>query len=122
MQAKSQQFRSVAYAVVLAITWYFTSTALSVYNKKVLGRKYGVLGGQPFPAPMLMVAIQFAMQYGLARSALALGCKRTLSAPLAALPQLRCTIALQSIEPVVSTFLEAKQESLRHSRVLSQQK
>jgi hypothetical protein len=53
------------------------STMLSLYNKKVLGKKYGILNGEPFPAPLLMSAIQFTAQYLLARLAHASGCKRT---------------------------------------------
>jgi hypothetical protein len=80
IQAKPLQIRGVAYAVALALAWYATSTVLSLYNKHVIGHKYGVLGGQPFPAPMLMSSMQFAMQYGLARLALASGIKRSLGA------------------------------------------
>ena len=67
-------------SLLLVLTWYAMSSALSLYNKKVIGKKYGVLGGEPFPAPMLMSASQFAMQHVLARTAHALGVRRTISA------------------------------------------
>lgn len=57
------------------------STILSIYNKKVLGKKYGLLkdphfeGG--FPAPLMMSAIQFVGQYLLAILGHALGARRT---------------------------------------------
>ena len=73
---------AVARALVLVLTWYCMSTALSLYNKKVIGHKYGVLKGQPFPAPMLMSSVQFALQHGLARAAHALGARRTIRAVL----------------------------------------
>jgi hypothetical protein len=79
VQAKSQVV-AVTRALVLIATWYCMSTALSLFNKKVIGRKYGVLGGEPFPAPMLMSSAQFAMQYVFARATHALGARRQLGA------------------------------------------
>ena len=56
------------------------STALNIYNKKVIGRKYGVLDGEPFPLPMLMSAVQFGLQHVLARTFHALGVRRQIRA------------------------------------------
>ena len=71
---------AIAQALVLVVMWYTMSTALNIYNKKVIGHKYGVLGGEPFPLPMLMSAVQFAMQHVLARSLHGLGIRRQIRA------------------------------------------
>lgn len=53
------------------------STALSIYNKKVFGKKYGILD-KPFPAPLLMTSIQFLAQYSMAWLSLQCVVKRSL--------------------------------------------
>lgn len=62
----------------LICTWYVLSTSLGLYNKYLVGKKHG-LYKRPFPAPLLMSAIQFAFQNVLAK--IVLGCgliKRTI--------------------------------------------
>jgi hypothetical protein len=75
MQSK-KTFRVALRALSLILTWYVMSTMLSLYNKKVIGRHYGVLQGTPFPLPMMMSALQFSLQHIFARTAHGLGCKR----------------------------------------------
>jgi len=43
-------------------------TALTLYNKLLLGRKHGLLGRGAFPAPLLMSALQFSLQCLLAKA------------------------------------------------------
>lgn len=65
-------------------TWYIMSTVLSVYNKEVIGKKYGLLkdpnfpGG--FPAPLMMSSVQFLGQYGLAVLGRSMSCAQTSNA------------------------------------------
>jgi solute carrier family 35 protein C2 len=49
----------------LIAAWYFLSSALSLFNKHLLGRRRG-----RFPAPLLMTATQFCWQYGFAAALL----------------------------------------------------
>ena len=71
---------ALAKALALVVTWYALSTTLSLYNKYVIGHKYGVINHEPFPAPMLLSAAQFGLQYALARLVHACGARRTLGA------------------------------------------
>eukprot|EP00892_Ulva_mutabilis_P004910 jgi/Ulvmu1/2791/UM140_0021.1 len=69
---------STGYALLLIFTWYTMSTALSIYNKKVLGKRYGILDNEPFPAPLLMTSVQFLAQYAMAWLSLKCVAARTL--------------------------------------------
>lgn len=53
---------------MLACAWFAMSTGLALFNKEILGAKRG-----GFPAPLFLTAMQFAIQYGLARTAIRLG-------------------------------------------------
>ncbi|DBA91746.1 hypothetical protein WJX77_007198 [Trebouxia sp. C0004] len=57
----------------LILTWYFFSTLLSLWNRKLVGEGHGVFGKGAFPAPLLMTGIQFAIQNLLARAVLKVG-------------------------------------------------
>ncbi|GFH23436.1 TPT domain-containing protein [Haematococcus lacustris] len=60
--------RTALYNGALILTWYTLSTLLSLYNKQLLGRDgKGIYGKGAFPAPLLMSALQFALQHLLAR-------------------------------------------------------
>lgn len=66
--------------VLLLITiWYVLSTGLSMFNKKVVGKKHGIFGnGHGFPAPLLLSSVQFALQTVLAKLVFRIGvCERT---------------------------------------------
>ena len=76
--------------VVLVLSWYALSTSLSLYNKKLLGKSHGIIHNQPFPAPVMMSAMQFALQHYLARLVHYLGVKR--SAASSALLGLSCML------------------------------
>jgi len=56
------------------LAWYTLATLLSFYNKLLLGHDtvWHVMG-EPFPAPLFMSGVQFAMQHVLARAAFASG-------------------------------------------------
>lgn len=82
---------STAYALVLIFTWYSMSTALSIYNKKVLGKHYGFLDGEPFPAPLFMTSVQFLTQFGMAWLALQCVAKRTLDPSTQPAPPASCS-------------------------------
>lgn len=64
--------RTAATNLALILTWYFFSTCLSLWNKRLVGKEHGVLGLGPFPAPMLITSVQFAFQHLLARIAIAM--------------------------------------------------
>eukprot|EP00195_Chlamydomonas_chlamydogama_P011097 CAMPEP_0202891508 /NCGR_PEP_ID=MMETSP1392-20130828/1552_1 /ASSEMBLY_ACC=CAM_ASM_000868 /TAXON_ID=225041 /ORGANISM="Chlamydomonas chlamydogama, Strain SAG 11-48b" /LENGTH=439 /DNA_ID=CAMNT_0049575287 /DNA_START=181 /DNA_END=1500 /DNA_ORIENTATION=- len=51
---------------LLIAAWYTLSTALSSYNKLLLGKNHGIFG-KAFPAPLFMSAVQFALQCVLAK-------------------------------------------------------
>eukprot|EP00803_Ostreobium_quekettii_P001878 evm.model.scf_188.11 EVM.evm.TU.scf_188.11 scf_188:101557-108626(-) len=57
----------------LIATWYFFSTTLSLLNKKLIGKKHGIYGNTPFPAPLLMTGVHIICQYLLAKGVFALG-------------------------------------------------
>ncbi|GLI64396.1 hypothetical protein VaNZ11_007662 [Volvox africanus] len=61
------QARKLLKVLSLIFAWYILSTCLSIYNKKTVGKKYGLFGNHPFPAPLLMSSVQFACQTGLAK-------------------------------------------------------
>ncbi|GIL83553.1 hypothetical protein Vretimale_10327 [Volvox reticuliferus] len=65
--------RKLLKVLSLILAWYILSTCLSLYNKKTVGKKYGLFGNHPFPAPLLMSSIQFACQTGLAKIVFLLG-------------------------------------------------
>jgi len=60
--------RAIARNLGLILTWYVLGTALTLYNKLLLGRKHGLLGRGAFPAPLLMSALQFSFQCLLAKA------------------------------------------------------
>eukprot|EP00884_Botryococcus_braunii_P017261 jgi/Botrbrau1/4218/Bobra.0044s0018.2 len=66
-------FKASLRNLVLIVTWYFFSTVLSLWNRRLLGQNQGVLGKGPFPAPMLMSSLQFASQIIMANTVLLLG-------------------------------------------------
>ncbi|CAK0780864.1 hypothetical protein CVIRNUC_005201 [Coccomyxa viridis] len=66
-------FRTAVRNASLILTWYFFSTCISLWNRKLLGKGHGVLGKGPFPAPMLMSSLQFAAQIVMAKFVLYLG-------------------------------------------------
>ena len=47
---------------MLTIAWFAMYTGLALFNKETMGAKRG-----GFPAPLLLTATQFAMQYVFAR-------------------------------------------------------
>lgn len=53
---------------MLACAWFAMSTGLALFNKEILGAKRG-----GFPAPLFLTAMQFAIQYGLAKMAIRFG-------------------------------------------------
>lgn len=63
--------QTTAFNLLLILTWYFLSTCLSLWNKQLVGKEHGVLGLGPFPAPMLLTAVQFMCQHLMARGVLA---------------------------------------------------
>ncbi|GMH45347.1 hypothetical protein BSKO_13304 [Bryopsis sp. KO-2023] len=58
---------------ILIVLWYFFSTSLSLFNKKLLGKEHGIFGDEGFPAPLLMTSVQFFCQYLLSRMVLDVG-------------------------------------------------
>eukprot|EP00775_Hariotina_reticulata_P003160 gene3160-3438_t len=75
LKVKAQLNDTVARTAVrcglLILTWYFLSTALGIFNKKLVGKEHGIFGRGAFPAPMLLTGVQFAFQHVLARSVFA---------------------------------------------------
>ncbi|GIL52194.1 hypothetical protein Vafri_8132 [Volvox africanus] len=67
------QPRKLFKVLSLILAWYILSTCLSLYNKKTVGKKYGLFGNHPFPAPLLLSSVQFACQTGLAKIVFLLG-------------------------------------------------
>ncbi|MEW5301121.1 MAG: hypothetical protein WDW36_004000 [Sanguina aurantia] len=55
--------------LLLILTWYILGTTLNLFNKQMVGADHGFLGKGPFPAPLLMCAIQFMFQHCIARAA-----------------------------------------------------
>lgn len=66
-------FRMLATNIALTLFWYLLSTALSMWNKLLVGRDHGAFGGEPFPAPFFMSSVQFFGQYFLSTFVLATG-------------------------------------------------
>ncbi|WIA14322.1 hypothetical protein OEZ85_002852 [Tetradesmus obliquus] len=63
---------------LLILTWYFLSTLLGMFNKKLVGKKHGIFGNGGFPAPLLLTGVQFFFQHLLARLVFSTGLiKRT---------------------------------------------
>ncbi|KAL3137738.1 hypothetical protein ABBQ38_005002 [Trebouxia sp. C0009 RCD-2024] len=77
--ARAKQFlrepvtRAALGNLALILTWYFFSTLLSLWNRKLVGEGHGVFGKGAFPAPLMMTAFQFAIQNLLCRGVLKLG-------------------------------------------------
>jgi len=53
---------------LLTLAWFATGLGLALFNKQILGQKRG-----GFPAPLLLTAIQFAMQFLFAKTAMRMG-------------------------------------------------
>lgn len=69
----------------LILLWYCFSTALSLWNKLLIGAEdgHGLFGEGRFPAPFFMTSIQFFSQFFLARLLLSTGCvSKTCEQPL----------------------------------------
>ncbi|KAK9866313.1 hypothetical protein WJX84_011708 [Apatococcus fuscideae] len=64
---QNKLLRAAAKNVGLILTWYFFSTCLSIWLTQLLGKRHGIFGKGPFPAPLLMTSLQFAAQNLMAR-------------------------------------------------------
>jgi solute carrier family 35 protein C2 len=66
---------------VLMSSWpdrYTLGTVLSFYNKMLVGKDSRIFNEEPFPAPLFMAGMQFAMQHAIARLVFSTGLtKRT---------------------------------------------
>jgi len=67
---------------LLISAWYFLGTSLTFYNKLLVGKDSKMFNHEPFPAPLFMASIQFAMQHSLARIAFASGIFKRSAEPL----------------------------------------